>query len=168
MRISRGHGSDWSERGKNCVVFPDFLWESLNLPCYRILPRLPAKILPVYPNESTDFSADSGPIPSLHRTRKHVSKEALRERERIHQETEGNDYNLIRKAAEVHRQVRQYAKRTIKPGMSMIQIADLIEDTLRALVEANGLEAGIAFPTGLSLNEVAAHYHPNSTDKRSK
>jgi hypothetical protein len=31
-------------------------------------------------------------------------------------------------------------------------------------VRENGLEAGIAFPTGCSLNYVAAHYTPNNGD----
>jgi methionyl aminopeptidase len=34
----------------------------------------------------------------------------------------------------------------------------------RYLVGENGLSAGIAFPTGCSLNHVAAHYTPNSGD----
>lgn len=98
--------------------------------------------------------------------RKRVTDEELRERERITQQEEGFDYNLIRRAGEVHRQVRQYARRTIKPGMAMIDIAEIVEDGTRALVEANGFESGIGFPTGLSLNECAAHYTPNAGDKR--
>ena len=34
----------------------------------------------------------------------------------------------------------------------------------RYLVSENGLKAGIAFPTGCSLNHVAAHYTPNPGD----
>lgn len=98
--------------------------------------------------------------------RKRVTDEELRERERLTQQEEGFDYNLIRRAGEVHRQVRQYARRTIKPGMSMIDIAEIVEDGTRALVEANGFESGIGFPTGLSVNECAAHYTPNAGDKR--
>ncbi|KAJ3119170.1 Methionine aminopeptidase 2B, partial [Nowakowskiella sp. JEL0407] len=75
-----------------------------------------------------------------------------------------DQYNEARRAAEVHRQVRQYAKSQIKPGMSMIEICEMIENGTRNLVEAEGLEAGIAFPTGCSLNYVAAHYTPNSGD----
>lgn len=73
-------------------------------------------------------------------------------------------YNNIRKAAEVHRQVRKYARKVIKPGMSMIDIAETIENGTRALVEENGLEAGVGFPTGLSVNNCAAHYSPNGGD----
>ena len=36
---------------------------------------------------------------------------------------------------------------------------------VRQLIDAKGLEAGIAFPTGCSLNWVAAHWTPNSGDK---
>lgn len=49
--------------------------------------------------------------------------------------------------------------------MSMIEICELIENGTRALVEENGLEAGIGFPTGCSLNHCAAHYTPNAGDK---
>ncbi|KAJ3374476.1 Methionine aminopeptidase 2B [Allomyces arbusculus] len=70
-----------------------------------------------------------------------------------------------RRGAEVHRQVRAYAQRTIKPGMSMTEICELIENGTRNLVEAQGIEAGIAFPTGCSLNACAAHWTPNAGDK---
>jgi methionyl aminopeptidase len=76
-----------------------------------------------------------------------------------------SDFNDLRHAAEVHRQVRQYARKTIKPGMTMTEIAELIENATRALVEEEGLVRGIGFPTGLSLNHVAAHYTPNAGDK---
>lgn len=50
--------------------------------------------------------------------------------------------------------------------MSMIDIANTIEDGTRSLVEENGLESGVGFPTGLSLNNCAAHYSPNSGDTK--
>jgi methionyl aminopeptidase len=73
-------------------------------------------------------------------------------------------YQSIRKAAEVHRQVRQHARKHIRPGMTMTEIANTIEDGTRALVEENGLECGVGFPTGLSRNNCAAHYTPNPGD----
>ena len=73
-------------------------------------------------------------------------------------------YNNIRRAAEVHRQVRKYVRKIIKPGMAMTDIAETIEAGTRALVEENGLECGVGFPTGLSLNNCAAHYSPNAGD----
>ena len=73
-------------------------------------------------------------------------------------------YNEVRRAAEVHRQVRSYARKLIHPGISMINLCESIENAIRRLVEGDGLEAGIAFPTGCSLNHVAAHYSPNAGD----
>lgn len=77
-----------------------------------------------------------------------------------------DDYNDARLAAEVHKQVRKNAVKQIKPGMSMIDICELIEKDIRKLVVEDGLNAGIAFPTGCSLNNVAAHYTPNKGDSR--
>ncbi|KAK5134253.1 hypothetical protein LTR08_006797 [Meristemomyces frigidus] len=76
-----------------------------------------------------------------------------------------------RQAAEVHRQVRQYATSVIKPGMSLTEIAEIIEDGTRHLTGHMGLEegdnilGGVAFPTGLNLNHCAAHYSPNAGNK---
>ena len=73
-------------------------------------------------------------------------------------------YQNIRRAAEVHRQVRKWAVDWIKPGMKLFDIAEGIEASVRALVDADGFESGIAFPTGLNLNHCAAHYSPNGGD----
>ena len=47
----------------------------------------------------------------------------------------------------------------------MTELCEKLEDTVRQLIAENGLEAGIAFPTGCSLNYVAAHWTPNAQDK---
>ncbi|KAJ4357982.1 Methionine aminopeptidase 2 [Didymosphaeria variabile] len=76
-----------------------------------------------------------------------------------------------RRGAEVHREVRQWAQNWIKPGMSLTEIAEGIEDSVRALTGHQGLEegdalkAGMGFPTGLSINHCAAHYTPNAGNK---
>lgn len=76
-----------------------------------------------------------------------------------------------RRGAEVHRQVRQWAQKWIKPGMSLTEIAEGIEDSVRALTGHQGLEdgdalkGGMGFPTGLSINHCAAHYTPNAGNK---
>jgi methionyl aminopeptidase len=44
----------------------------------------------------------------------------------------------------------------------MVDLCEKLESSVRALIEENGLEAGIAFPTGCSLNHVAAHWTPNA------
>ncbi|WPT16236.1 Methionine aminopeptidase 2B [Picochlorum sp. SENEW3] len=73
--------------------------------------------------------------------------------------------NEVREAAEVHRQVRQYVQTIAKPGVLLIDMCEKLEECSRKLIEENGLEAGIAFPTGCSLNYVAAHWTPNAGDK---
>ncbi len=76
-----------------------------------------------------------------------------------------------RHAAEAHRQVRQWAGKNIKPGQTLTEIANGIEDGVRALVGHDGLAegdaivAGMGFPTGLNLNHIAAHYSPNAGNK---
>jgi methionyl aminopeptidase len=52
--------------------------------------------------------------------------------------------------------------------MTMTEIAENIEGGTRALVEENGFESGIGFPTGLNLNHCAAHYTPNAGDTKGK
>jgi methionyl aminopeptidase len=52
----------------------------------------------------------------------------------------------------------------IKPGMTMIEICEELEKTARSLIKENGLQAGLAFPTGCSINYCAAHYTPNAGD----
>lgn len=89
-----------------------------------------------------------------------TSSAEMRERERL----ESDMMNTVRQASEVHRQVRAYMKDYIKPGVKLIEMCQRLEDANRALVDAKGLQAGIAFPTGCSLNHVAAHYTPNSGD----
>lgn len=77
-----------------------------------------------------------------------------------------------RQAAEIHSQTRQYAQsHLIKPGATLLSIANGIEDTVRTLSghqgldKGDGLKAGMGFPTGLCLNNVAAHYTPNPGQK---
>ncbi|KAL0262972.1 Methionine aminopeptidase 2 [Diplodia seriata] len=92
--------------------------------------------------------------------------------EKRHLDRMNNDFlNEYRQGAEVHRQVRQWAQKTIKPGMTLTEIAEGIEDGVRHLTGHQGLEegdnlkGGMGFPTGLSLNHCAAHYTPNAGNK---
>ncbi|KAL8418175.1 hypothetical protein RB594_001698 [Gaeumannomyces avenae] len=76
-----------------------------------------------------------------------------------------------RQGAEAHRQARKWAQKSIKPGQSLTEIANNVEDAVRALVGHQGLDegdamvAGMGFPTGLSINNCAAHYTPNAGNK---
>ena len=44
-------------------------------------------------------------------------------------------------------------------------MCERLEECNRTLVQEKGLERGIGFPTGCSLNHVAAHYTPNCGDE---
>jgi len=75
--------------------------------------------------------------------------------------------SCLREGAEVHRQARQYVQQKVKPGMELREIVEMVEKATSALVgfdAKNPLQRGWAFPTGLSLNEVAAHDTVNPGD----
>lgn len=102
---------------------------------------------------------------SLYENTSRVTDEEARYTSRLFTEDCLSDY---RQAAEIHRQVRQYAqKEVIKPGVAMSTIAEAIEEGIYALTGHPGrdtgdcLKAGPGFPTGLCLNNVAAHWTPN-------
>lgn len=63
-----------------------------------------------------------------------------------------------KKAGQIARDVSEYAKSIIQQGVSLSQIADLIE------LKINELGAKPAFPVNLSINETAAHYTPTAND----
>ena len=70
----------------------------------------------------------------------------------------------MRKAAECHRQIRKYAQTLLKPGIVLIDFVKKLENMLKFITNANDLECGQSFPTGVSINNIAAHDTPNSND----
>ncbi|RQM23275.1 hypothetical protein B5M09_004448, partial [Aphanomyces astaci] len=89
-----------------------------------------------------------------------ITSEELRAAERENEAF----YDRVRYASEVHRQVRKFAQGLIKPGIRLIDLCEALENKNRELVEEAGFARGIGFPTGCSLNHVAAHYTPNAGD----
>lgn len=65
----------------------------------------------------------------------------------------------ILKAGRIASEVRNYAKTIVKKGTPLLEIADKIE---AKIIELGGKPA---FPTNLSINEIAAHYTPSYDDK---
>ncbi|CAD6597065.1 HN1_G0013370.mRNA.1.CDS.1 [Saccharomyces cerevisiae] len=103
---------------------------------------------------------------NLQRTTDEESRYLKRDLERA------EHWNDVRKGAEIHRRVRRAIKDRIVPGMKLMDIADMIENTTRKYTGAENLltmedpkSQGIGFPTGLSLNHCAAHFTPNAGDK---
>jgi len=69
------------------------------------------------------------------------------------------DDEAILKVGKIAAEVREYAKSIIKKDMPLLEIAEKIE----AKIEELGAKP--AFPTNLSINEIAAHYTPSHEDK---
>jgi len=93
---------------------------------------------------------------------KRKNKNELKKLEKIFEK----HYQNARIAAEAHRQVRNYIQGWAKPGMKLIDICEELESRSRLLTDVNGLKSGIAFPTGCSINNVAAHFSPNPGDDK--
>ncbi|CAD5225583.1 unnamed protein product [Bursaphelenchus xylophilus] len=74
-------------------------------------------------------------------------------------------YEDFRRGAESHRQTRKWVKSWVKPGMKMFDICERLEAHSRHMISEAGLDAGLAFPTGCSINHCAAHYTPNAGDE---
>eukprot|EP00538_Stauroneis_constricta_P004861 CAMPEP_0119558524 /NCGR_PEP_ID=MMETSP1352-20130426/10844_1 /TAXON_ID=265584 /ORGANISM="Stauroneis constricta, Strain CCMP1120" /LENGTH=476 /DNA_ID=CAMNT_0007605909 /DNA_START=13 /DNA_END=1443 /DNA_ORIENTATION=- len=89
------------------------------------------------------------------------TSEECRARDRMQEDL----YSKVRLGAEIHRQVRAYSQSFIKPGVELADMCARLENKNRELTQEAGLARGIAFPTGCSLNHVAAHYTPNTGDK---
>lgn len=69
------------------------------------------------------------------------------------------DKPKIIQAGKIAKQVSDYARKIIKRGMPLLEIAEKIEDKTK---ELGGTPA---FPVNLSINEIAAHYTPSHDDK---
>jgi len=65
----------------------------------------------------------------------------------------------ILKAGEIAKKVREFAKSIVKKDMLLIELAEKIESKI---IELGGKPA---FPTNLSINEIAAHYTPSHNDE---
>ncbi len=71
---------------------------------------------------------------------------------------ETQELENYRKAGKIAQQVVAYAKEIIKPSLSLLELANKIEDKIE---ELGGKPA---FPVNLAMNEIAAHSTPSSDD----
>jgi len=69
------------------------------------------------------------------------------------------DKEKIIQAGKIASQVREFAESIIKKDMPLLEIAEKIEEKI---IELGGKSA---FPTNLSMNDIAAHYTPSHDDK---
>lgn len=90
-----------------------------------------------------------------------INKKKISEkRESKSKDTESNlsEIDSYKKAGEIALKIRDFAKKLIKPEMLLLDIARKIES------EIINQGAEVAFPVNLSIDEVAAHYHPTIED----
>jgi methionyl aminopeptidase len=71
-----------------------------------------------------------------------------------------NEYESYLKAGKIAKEAVDYAKNLIKPGMPLLEITEKIESKIF------DLGGELAFPVNLSIDEVAAHYHPTLEDDK--
>uniref|UniRef100_A0A3P8UYH1 Methionine aminopeptidase 2 n=1 Tax=Cynoglossus semilaevis TaxID=244447 RepID=A0A3P8UYH1_CYNSE len=116
----------------------------------------------LYPNGAFPYGQECE-YPTIKDGRSAVWRMSIEERRALDRANE-EMWNDFRQAAEAHRQVRKHVRSFMKPGMTMIEICERLEDCSRKLIKESGLDAGLAFPTGCSLNHCAAHYTPNAGD----
>ena len=72
------------------------------------------------------------------------------------------------KAGIIHKSVNKYIQSYLQPGAKIIDICNLIESKIAEEINKtapNQLNNGVAFPTGISINNVAAHFTPNFNDQ---
>jgi len=83
---------------------------------------------------------------------------SLKKLRRLSQSME--DIAKWRKAGRIAAEIREYGKKQIKKGESLLETTKRIEEK----VAASG--AQLAFPVQMSCNEIAAHYYPGFDDKQ--
>ena len=113
-----------------------------------------------------DPKLGSGPVGEIHEHPGDFNRFRISsEEKKLEEKLQADLYRRVRIASECHRQVRKWAQSWIRPGIKLIDMCEAIENKNRELVAENGIQAGIGFPTGCSLDWVAAHYTPNGGDE---
>lgn len=74
------------------------------------------------------------------------------------------DYNKLKRAGEIHKEVEKFLRNEVLvvEKDEVLKLYDIAEKIEHKIEELNG---NIAFPTGLNINDCAAHFTPNPTDK---
>jgi methionyl aminopeptidase len=78
---------------------------------------------------------------------------------------EGNLEDYL-KASEIGKKIFAHAKRKVKAGIGLLELAEEIEAAIKHEGMASGCDAKPAFPVNLSINEAAAHYTPCIGDEK--
>jgi methionyl aminopeptidase len=74
-------------------------------------------------------------------------------------ESKEDKFEKYKKAGQIHKQVNEFIRPKIKVGMQIIDLCNLIENKIKEL------GGKWAFPTNISINNIAAHYSSPPEDK---
>jgi methionyl aminopeptidase len=72
----------------------------------------------------------------------------------------------LRTAAQCHKQVTSKVKNMLKPNTKYIDICEVAEAEIKSFFTQDNLQHGLAFPVGISVNNIAAHDSANPNDTR--
>ena len=92
-----------------------------------------------------------------------IVKKEIKEKKQTEESSNDENKNMLesyRKAGQISKQVKEYAKSIIKAGMTLVEIAEKIE------VKTIELGAEVAFPVNLGIDDIAAHYTPTLKDEK--
>jgi len=73
------------------------------------------------------------------------------------------EINNYKNASDIHKKIRKELNHVIKEDTQLIDISTFIEHKIKKYSDKNQINNGIAFPVGLSLNNIAAHWTPSQT-----
>ena len=79
------------------------------------------------------------------------------------------DLNNMIIAGKIHQNINNYIQTIINPNMLLLDLANKIENKINELTNhniLNPIDTGIAFPTGLSINNCVAHWTPQNNCKK--
>ena len=78
-----------------------------------------------------------------------------------------NNLEYARKAGDIHKKIRENIIDSVQPGINVLDLVNRIESQIKTYTNFdpnNPSNMGIAFPTGISINNCAAHWTPNPGD----
>lgn len=73
-------------------------------------------------------------------------------------------YKDFKKSGIIHKVINQKIRNKLYDGISALELTEFIENEIKLYTKFdsnNPLEAGIGFPVGISINDVAAHFTPS-------
>ena len=79
---------------------------------------------------------------------------------------DNNDILSLRKAAQAHREVRAYIQPMLKPGLELNNLVNKLENKTKKLLNNQGINKGIGFPTCISINDCVAHWSTDNINKK--